>query len=78
MKTTITPLHKSPIGQEVTVIAIRFSEIQKRRILDLGITPNAKITALQKSPYENPIAYLVRGAVIAMRNEDAAKIIVEY
>ena len=78
LKTTITPLHKSPIGKEVTVIAIRFSGIKKKRILDLGIKPNTKITLLQKSPYGNPIAYLVRGAIIAIRNEDARKIIVEY
>lgn len=78
MKTTIAPLHKSPVGKEVTVITIRFSGIQKRRILDLGIMPNTKITLLQKSPYGNPMAYLIRGAVIAIRNEDAGKIIVEY
>ncbi len=78
MKATIAPLDKAPIGKTVTVIAIRFQGAQKRRLFDLGIMPNTKIKILQKSPYGNPIAYLVRGAVIAIRNEDAKKIIVEY
>lgn len=78
MKTTITPLHKSPIGKEAKVIAMRFGDVKRRRMFDLGITPNSKIIAIQKSPYGNPIAYLVRGAIIAMRNEDSKKIIVEY
>ena len=78
MKTTIMPLNKAPVSKNLTVIAIRFKGPQKRRMFDLGIMPNTKIKILQKSPYGDPIAYLIRGAVIAIRNEDAEKIIVEY
>lgn len=72
------PLSRAPIGREVSVIAIRCSGLQRRRLSDLGIIIGTKIKALQKSPYGNPIAYLIRGAVIAVRNEDAQKIVVEY
>ncbi len=78
MKTTIIPLNKAPMGQKVKVIAIRCDGFQRRRMFDLGLIIGTKIKALHKSPYGNPIAYLVRGAVIAMRNEDAKNIIVEY
>lgn len=78
MKTKIMPLNKAPVDKNLTVIAIRFKGPQKRRMFDLGITLNTKIKILQKSPYGDPIAYLIRGAVIAIRNEDAEKIIVEY
>ncbi len=47
----------------------------KRRMLDLGIVPNTKIEAIMKSPSGDPTAYLVRGAVIAIRREEAETII---
>ena len=72
------PLHKAPINQKVNVIAVRCHGFERRRMFDLGIIPGTKIKVLQKSPYGNPIAYLIRGAVIAIRNEDAQKIIVEH
>ncbi len=71
------PLHKSPVGSEVKVLSLRFNEKSRRRIFDLGIIPSTKIKVLQKSPCGNPIAYSIRGTVIALRNEDAEKIIVE-
>jgi len=35
------------------------------------------VEALQKSPSGDPTAYFIRGAVIALRSEDAGKILVE-
>ena len=46
-------------------------------MLDLGIINNTNIEVLQKSPYGDPTAYFIRGAVIALRDEDAKKIIVK-
>lgn len=43
----------------------------KRRLLDLGITKGTTITPIFKSPLNNPIAYEVRGAIFAIRNEDS-------
>ncbi len=45
-----------------------------RRFLDLGIIPGTKITPVFSSIFNDPIAYEVRGSVIAIRNEDAKKI----
>jgi DtxR family Mn-dependent transcriptional regulator len=47
-------------GEAAEVIAIR-------RFLDLGIMPGTRITAEFSSPSGNPIAYKIRGAVIALR-----------
>ena len=43
----------------------------RRRLQDLGIIPGTKIECVQKSPLGDPVAYMVRGAVIALRREDA-------
>jgi ferrous iron transport protein A len=39
--------------------------------MDLGLTLDTMVEAVQKSPFGDPTAYLVRGAVIALRAEDA-------
>lgn len=46
-------------------------------MLDLGIIKDTEIAALTKSPSGDPVAYLIRGAVIAIRKEDAALIFIE-
>jgi ferrous iron transport protein A len=45
--------------------------------LDLGLLPGTAIKAVLKSPLGNPIAYDVRGSILALRLEDASKIMVE-
>ncbi len=46
-------------------------------MLDLGLVNGTPVEALQKSPSGDPTAYFIRGAVIALRSEDAGKILVE-
>lgn len=69
-------LNKLPIGEIGCVNYLLSKGNERRRMLDLGIVPNTKIEALYKSPIGDPIAYFIRGAVIALRNEDAEKIYV--
>lgn len=47
---------------------------ERRRFLDLGILPGTCIEATLASPSGNPIAYRVRGALIALRHEQASHI----
>ncbi len=70
----ILPLNQLPIGEKGTVFSMDFSGIARRRMLDLGFVPGTEVEALQKSPSGNPIAYHVRGTVIALRAEDAGRI----
>ena len=49
----------------------------KRRFYDLGLTPDTRVKCVGKSPSGDPCAYLVRGAVIAIRAEDCRDIWVE-
>ena len=45
--------------------------------MDLGFTEGAKVTVIRKSPIGDPTAYRIRGAVIALRKEEAALIEVQ-
>lgn len=66
------PLSKISLG-ETGVIAYVNSDCQLRhRLWDLGFTRGTHVVKLFRSPFGNPTAYLIRGCVIALRNEDAA------
>ena len=49
---------------------------KRRRLLDLGIVPGTPIHRVMESVAGNPIAFRIRGAVIALRREQAGAIII--
>lgn len=67
-------LYQLPRGTKGTVIALSASGIMRRRLMDLGFVEGTKVTVIRRSPLGDPTAYQVRGAVIALRKEEAAKI----
>lgn len=71
------PLNSLPIGQKATVKMLISDGTMRRRMLDLGLIAETIVEALHKSPSGDPTAYSIRGAVIALRAEEAGKIIVE-
>ena len=51
--------------------------LQRRRMLDLGFVPGTVVTAELPSPGGDPVAYRIRGSLIALRNAQASLILVE-
>ncbi|WP_117883927.1 metal-dependent transcriptional regulator [Aureibaculum luteum] len=49
----------------------------RRRLLDLGFVRGAKISIDLESPFGNPIAYLIKGTSIALRHDQASKILIK-
>lgn len=49
----------------------------RRRLLDIGLIENTIVECLGESPGGGISAYLIRGAVIAIRAEDSRKIIMK-
>ncbi|MCB0029878.1 MAG: DtxR family transcriptional regulator [Anaerolineales bacterium] len=68
--TTLT-LHETGV---VAGLSPRCRGVERRRFLDLGILPGTKITAELQSPSGDPTAYRIRGALIALRYDQAALI----
>lgn len=77
MNDRFIPLNYLPLGKKAKVKALTSNGIARRRMLDLGLITDTEVEALQKSPSGDPIAYHIRGAVIALRSEEASKILVE-
>ena len=72
----MTTLNKISTGEFAVVDAVDTGLSLKQRLYDIGLVPGTKIKVVHQSPSGNPRAYLVRGAVIALRNCDAEKIFV--
>ena len=50
--------------------------LERRRLMDLGILPGTVIEAELRSPVGDPTAYRVRGAMIALRREQADQVLI--
>lgn len=70
-------LNNIPIGSKCKVTFLKADGSIRRRLLDLGLIKGTEVESISKSPSGNLVAYLIRGAVIALRAEDASKILVE-
>lgn len=64
-------------GEKGKVVRLDLNGVTKRRIQDLGLIDNTVVEALQKSPSGDPVAYFIRGAVIALRSEIASAVMIE-
>jgi ferrous iron transport protein A len=70
------PLTKLRLNQTGIIKEINCKASVKRRLLDLGLIPNTDITPILESIAGDPVAYEVRNIILAIRKEDADKIIV--
>ena len=46
----------------------------RRHLLDMGLKPNTRVTVRKVAPMGDPIELFLRGYVLTLRREDAAKI----
>ena len=63
-----------PAGRSADVAQMDAPGPMGRRLLDTGFTEGTRVQCLYAAPSGEPRAYLVRGAVIALRREDAARV----
>ena len=73
----LIPLHRLALGTCGKVSQLTANGNTRRRMLDLGFICGTRVQALQKSPSGDPVAYEIRGAVIALRADEASQILVE-
>jgi len=71
------PLNLLPIGCAARVKQIKAKGNTRRRMLDLGLVAGTEVEAVLRSPSDDPTAYYIRGAIIALRSEEASNILVE-
>ncbi len=62
-------------GERGVVRALRVEGGLRRRLLDIGLTEGTAIACVGCSPSGDPRAFEIRGAVIALRDEDCRGIL---
>lgn len=60
------------VGESGVVAHVAGERAMCRRLFDLGLVPGTTVTCTAVSPAGDPAAYLIRGAVVALRGRDAA------
>ena len=66
-----------PEGESAYVTDVSAAPAMERRLADLGLVRGTRVTCMLRSPAGDPCAYLIRGALIALRRADADGIALE-
>ena len=64
-------------GQKAVVRELKADGSIHRRLLDIGLVRGTKVECVGKSPGGDPGAFLISGAVIAIRSADCGNILVQ-
>ena len=64
-------------GESAYVTQVSAGLAMERRLTDLGLVRGTRVTCVLRSPAGNPCAYLIRGALIALRRADADGVALE-
>ncbi len=64
-------------GQKCLVDRILTKTDMRRRLLDIGLIENTPVECVEISPGGDPKAFMIRGAVIALRRDDCQNILIK-
>jgi len=64
-------------GESAYVTEVSAGPAMDRRLTDLGLVRGTRVTCVLRSPAGDPCAYLIRGALIALRRADAEGVALE-
>lgn len=67
------------VGQQAQVVGLSgINTSLRRRLLDMGLTPNTVVKVIRKAPLGDPMELEVRGYALTLRKADAQLIEVAY
>lgn len=67
-------LDKIKPGTNVIIISVGGTGLLRRRLLEMGLTPNTKVKVRKIAPMGDPIEVYLRSYVLTLRKDDASKI----
>ncbi len=70
-------LDKLPDGSSDVISAVHGQGMRRLRLLELGLAPGTRVTAVGRAPLGGPLRLLARGGCFALRSADAALIELE-
>ncbi len=70
-------LKELKVGESGTVVSIGEKGPVRRRIMDMGVTPGARLKVIKVAPLGDPVEVNIRGYELSLRKDEAAQIIVK-
>lgn len=70
-------LHSMSSGESAVIEHLGSSGALRRRLLDMGLVEGTRVECLGVSPGGDPKAFLIRGAVLALRDIDCREITIK-
>lgn len=67
-------LNEVKIGCKVTIVEVGGEGALRRRLLDMGLTPNTQVMVRKVAPMGDPIEIHLRGYELTLRVDDAKNI----
>ena len=64
-------------GEKVQISDIDVSHPSHKRIIEIGFTPGQQIELINKSLFNDPVAFSIRGSLIAIRKSEAGCILIK-
>lgn len=64
-------------GGVARIESLRMEGRLRRRFMDIGMVPGTRVECLERGPFGDPVAFLVRGTVMAFRSSDLELITVK-
>ena len=71
--TALSQLRPGQRGRETSLVS---PGAMRRRLQDMGLVEGTNVECVFRSPAGDPAAYQFRGALIALRREDASQVLV--
>lgn len=71
----LIPLCRIGVGRCAKVKRIDVRGSMRRRFLDIGLVEDATVECVGRSPSGDPSAYRIRGAIVAIREEDCSGVL---
>ena len=65
------------VGESGKIIAVSGEGRIRRRLFDMGVTPDAELTMRKKAPLGDPIEITIRGYELTLRKTEASCVEVE-
>lgn len=72
-----TSLDQLTTGESGVVVAIHGKGAVKRRLMDMGVTKNVRVTVRKLAPLGDPLEITLRGYELTLRKEEASLILVQ-
>lgn len=69
-------LNDLQMGEVGVITSLMAQGSIKRRLLDIGLVDDTEVQCILNSPSQDPKTFLIRGAVIALRNEDCQNVLI--